>query len=87
MLPSFIKTNKHRRFEYQYRHYDPDKERHEELRKKYSGEEKDFSESRVRADLRSQWERNKRTQRSALPTTRLIIIIAFLSLISYLILS
>jgi hypothetical protein len=87
MLPSFFKTQRHKRFEYQYRHYDPDKERHEELKRKYSGEERDFSADRMRADLRSKWEQNKRAQRTALPGTRLLIIIAFLALLSYLILS
>ena len=86
MLPSLFKTQKHKRFEYQYRYYDPDKERHEELRKKYAGEGKEFSAERMRADLRSKWEQNKRSQRSALPGTRLLVIIAFLALLSYLIL-
>ncbi|MDZ7847273.1 MAG: hypothetical protein U5L96_11130 [Owenweeksia sp.] len=60
-LPSFIRQNQHKRFEFTPRYYDERKERLEEMRKKYrdgSAEEK-HSATDMRLRMSTEWAINR----------------------------
>jgi hypothetical protein len=87
-LPSFFKQNQHRRFEYSPRFYDERKERIEEMRKKYGGEEsaEKFSSTNFRMRMNSEWRNSGSRKGSRGTSLRLVVIVLALFLISYLIL-
>ncbi len=87
-LPSFIKQNKHKSFEFKPRYYDERKERIEELRKKYGkSEAKDpkAEKERFRENLSSRWQDTRQTKVNSSNRTLLLIIVALLALTYYLI--
>lgn len=83
-LPSFIKQNKHKSFEFKPRYYDERKERIQELRKKYGQTEsaKPNSGEHLRGKLSGHWQesRGAKVQRS---NRTLILIIAILLFVTY----
>ncbi len=81
-LPSFMKINRIRRFNFQPRYYDERKERLEQLKKKYHGKEKDQIEFRDR--LQESWSSRRKPQASGYPFRRLVLIMAFLFFLAYL---
>ena len=87
-LPSFIKQNQHRRFEYAPRFYNERKERLEEMRKKYGDQEgrAKFSSQDFRTRINSEWRSSNSRKSSGGTSFRLVIIVVALVLISYLIL-
>lgn len=87
-LPSFIRQNQHRRFEYAPRFYNERKERLEEMRKKYGDQEGQakFSGESFRMRVSSEWRNSDSRKKSGGTGFRLVIIVAALVLISYLIL-
>jgi len=88
-LPSFIRQNKHKSFEFKPRYYDEGKERIEELRRKYHSEENasegkrssDFS----RGDLSQAWRDNRQTKVKSSNRSLLFIIVGLLAITYYLI--
>lgn len=84
-LPSIFKQNQPRAFGYRPRYYDARKERLEEMKKKYSSTEADEqAEGReaLRVKLREEW-RGHRAKASSASNVRLIVILGFLFLIAY----
>lgn len=87
-LPSFIKQNKHKSFEFKPRYYDERKERIEDLRRKYGQKESSNSKAdreRLREDLSTKWHGNRQTKVNSSNRTLLLIIVALLALTYYLI--
>lgn len=78
-LPSFIKLNQNSRYKPRYRYYDPEKERMDELKKKY-GQSSDENEGdgvgmRMRSDFRRKAEDTRKVKRGRSSSRMLIIII------------
>lgn len=88
-LPSFIRQNKHKTFEFKPRYYDESKERIAELRKKYHGDS-EASEGKGRSDfsrgeLSQAWRDNRQTKVKSSNRTLLLIITGLLALTYYII--
>jgi len=83
-LPSFIKQNRHKNFEFKPRYYDERKERIQELRKKYGQETgaRPTGGEHLRGKLSNHWQesRGAKVQKS---NRTLILIIAILLFITY----
>ncbi len=83
-LPSIFKHHGPRAFEFKPRYYNERKERIEELKKKYDGDEAAVTTDGFREKVHAKWrtERNKSVRSSNM---RLVVIIAALFLLTYLI--
>lgn len=81
-IPSFMKINQHTRFEFTPRYYDERKERLESIKAKYSGNssEEEFQE-RIKGSFKQSAKTN--TKKGSKTNTRLIMIIAILSYLSW----
>lgn len=90
-LPSFMKLNRNKQFEFTPRYYDPKAERLEAIKRKYArdGEEAKrgdgYEAERLRVELRSKWAESRSKHASSSPL-RLVIIAAILFGLAYLIL-
>lgn len=87
-LPSFIRQNKHKSFEFKPRYYDERKERIEELRRKYGKKDATNAKAdreRLREDLSGKWHGSRQTKVNSSNRTLLLIIVALLALTYYLI--
>lgn len=84
-LPSFIKLNRHKRFEFTPRYYDADKERIEAVKRRYqqSGE---VSSDDMRVHIRERWQQTRRKNSDGKSSIRLILIAAILFFAAYYIL-
>jgi Flp pilus assembly protein TadB len=82
-LPSFIKQNRNKRFEYRPWFYDERKERLSKIKSEKTNSESNNEERKV--SLREHWSRNRRTGNKQ-SFVRLILITAFLFLLAYLLL-
>lgn len=84
-LPSFIRQNKHKSFEFKPRYYDENKERIDELRKKYHKTESTAnsqgSES-LRAAMQEKWSSNRAAKVQS-SNRRLLLIIGGLFALAY----
>lgn len=81
-LPSFIRQNKHKTFEFKPRYYNERKERIEELRKKYGKadpKERKGGEH-LRGELSDRWRENRQTKVNSSNRTLLLIVVALLAL-------
>jgi len=83
-LPSFMKINRIRRFDFKPRYYDERKERLDHLKKKYNDEGEKEVEFRDR--LQESWSNRHKPQASGYPFGRLVLIMAFLFFLAYLLL-
>lgn len=82
-LPSFIRQNKYKTFEFKPRYYDERKERIEELRKKYGEEVKQGKPKggeHLRGELSARWRDNRQTKVKSSNRTLFLIIISLLAL-------
>lgn len=81
-LPSFIKLNQNSRYKPRYRYYDPEKERMDELKKKYgqSSDENDTdgASMRLRSGFRKKAQDTRKVKRGRSSSRTLIIIILVL---------
>ncbi len=86
-LPSFIKQNSHRRFEFKPRYYNERKERLDEIKKKYEGvnPSKAITET-MREKMQMKW-REERKSSARNSNFRLVAIIGVLFLLTYLMLT
>ena len=87
-LPSFIRQNKHKNFEFKPRYYDERKERIDELRKKYGAKKGDNSSlggERLRDDLARKWRDNRQTKVKSSNRTLIYIVLSLLAITYYLI--
>jgi Flp pilus assembly protein TadB len=82
-LPSFIKQNRNKRFEYRPWFYDERKERLSKMKSEKTSSESNNEERKV--NLREHWSRNRRHGNKQ-SFVRLILITAFLFLLAYLLL-
>ncbi|MCR9155391.1 MAG: hypothetical protein NXI09_14910 [Bacteroidetes bacterium] len=88
-LPSFIRQNKHKSFEFKPRYYDESKERIAKLRRQYHGDSEgaegkgrsDFQ----RGDLSQAWRDNRQTKVKSSNRMLLIIILALLAITYFII--
>jgi hypothetical protein len=81
-LPTVFKQNRTRGFDYQPMYYDQRKEELENLKKKYEGEPVRLSKESFRANMRGDWKGGRGKQVGS-SNSRLLVIIAILSLITY----
>lgn len=84
-LPSFIRQNKHKTFEFKPRYYDESKERIAELRKKYNkqeGEESKVGGESMRAAMQQKWNGNRAAKVQS-SNRRLLYIIVGLFAVAY----
>lgn len=87
-LPSFFQQPKHRQFNVKPRYYDPEKERIEELKKRYDpsvSEEEKLEAAKAR--IRESFQRDPKKAKGTLSTKRLFIYLAVLALLLLWILS
>jgi hypothetical protein len=84
-LPSFIKINRHKRFEFTPRYYDADKERIEAVKRRYS-ETGQVNTEDMRVHLRERWQQTRRKNSDSKSSIRLILIAAILFFVAYYIL-
>lgn len=87
-LPSFIRQNRHKSFEFKPRYYDERKERIDELRKKYGASKGDNSSlggERLRDDLARNWRDNRQTKVKSSNRTLIFIVVSLLAITYYLI--
>lgn len=84
-LPTIFRQNRARGFDYKPMYYDEEKERREELKKKYAGEKTDPKEENFRSHFRSEMNRSRGKQVIS-SNSRLLFIIGILILLTYLIL-
>lgn len=86
-LPSFMKINRNKRFDFTPRYYDPQAERIEALKRKYQTEAADrgavFEKERMRVELRSKWEQSRSKHATGSPL-RLVVIAGLLFGLAYL---
>lgn len=78
-LPNFFPTPKHRQFNINPRYYDPEKERLEQLKKKYAAEtpqDEQLAEAKVR--IRESFQRNSKQTKGLLSSRRLMIYLVLL---------
>ncbi len=78
-LPNFFPTPKHRQFNINPRYYDPEKERLEQLKKKYAAEtpqDEQLAEAKVR--IRESFQRNTKQTKGLLSSRRLMIYLVLL---------
>lgn len=78
-LPNFFPTPKHRQFNINPRYYDPEKERLENLKKKYdtqTPEDEKLAEAKVR--IRESFQREQKQPKGLLSTRRLLIYLVIL---------
>ncbi len=85
-LPTIFKQGRARNFNYQPMYYDEEKERAEELKRKYAGEPEKLTREDFRGQMRSDWSRNRGKQAGS-SNIRLVVIAIALFLITYLILT
>ncbi|MGK0407523.1 MAG: hypothetical protein ACJAZH_001342 [Roseivirga sp.] len=86
-LPSFIKLNRNRSFDFKPRYYSERKERLEEVKRKYE-REKEISVAngeRLREDLGTKWQDTRQTKVNSSNRVLLLIIIALLAITYYII--
>lgn len=86
-LPSFIRQNKHKTFEFKPRYYDESKERIEELRKKYhrkEGEAAAVGGETMRAAMQHSWSGNRQGKVQSSNRRLLYIIVGLLAVTYYL---
>jgi hypothetical protein len=78
-FPSFIKLNQNSRYKPRYRYYDPEKERLDELKKKYGqSSDEDSADGigmRMRSDFRRKAEDTRKVKRGHSSSRTLVIII------------
>ena len=81
-LPSFIKINKHKRFELSPRYYSERKERLRRLQEKYEKIDGDVS---IRREFKERWSRNRKLTKSSssYATVRLVVIMIVLFALAY----
>jgi hypothetical protein len=86
-LPSFIKLNRNRSFEFKPRFYSERKERLDELKRKYEREKENSAANadRLREDMGVKWQDSRQTKVNSSNRTLLLIIIALLTLTYYII--
>jgi hypothetical protein len=86
-LPSFIKLNRNRSFEFKPRFYSERKERLDELKRKYEREKENSAANadRLREDMGVKWQDARQTKVNSSNRTLLLIIIALLTLTYYII--
>ena len=84
-LPSFIKINRHKRFEFTPRYYDADKERIEAVKRRYKDSGQVNTED-MRVHLRERWRETRRKNSDSKSSIRLILIAAILFFVAYYIL-
>ena len=84
-LPSFFKQNTYKRYQGTYRYYDPHKERIDNLRKKYhldenenSTEESSYFREEKTGQMRAQWEKSRKLQRSRSSARTLVLFVLML---------
>ena len=85
-LPSFMKINRNKRFDFTPRYYDPKAERIEALKRKYQPDADGggvFEKERMRVELRSKWEQSRSKHATGSPI-RLVIIAGLLFGLAYL---
>lgn len=78
-LPNFFPTPKHRQFDIHPRYYDPEKERLDNLKKKYdtqTPEEEKLAEAKVR--IHESFQRSTKPAKGLLSTRRLLIYLVIL---------
>ncbi len=79
-----MRQNKHKTFEFTPRYYDENKERLDNLRRKYQKQEDGNSNPRrtemLRGDLRQSWQNNRPSKVKSSNRTLLLIIVALLAL-------
>lgn len=88
-LPSFIRQNKHKTFEFKPRYYSESKERIEELRKKYQrqNEGKPKNGEHLRGELSTAWRDNRNTTVKSSNKTLLLIIVALCAITYHIIMN
>lgn len=85
-LPSFIKQNRHKTFEFKPRYYSERQERLEEIKRKYEREKgKPEKSESLREDLSAKWKDARQTKVNSSNRTLMFIIIALLSITYYII--
>lgn len=88
-IPSLLKTQSNKRFNFKPRYYDEVKERVEYRKKQILAEEKyqkrleNDHELALRERMQAKWERNTRANANKKANRRILVIIAILSLIAY----
>lgn len=89
-LPSFIRQNKHKTFEFKPRYYSESKERIEELRKKYQRQNeggKPKNGEHLRGELSNAWRDNRNTTVKSSNKTLLLIIVALCAITYHIIMN
>ncbi|MEQ9262826.1 MAG: hypothetical protein RLP14_06665 [Owenweeksia sp.] len=85
-LPTIFKQGNARNFNYQPLYYDEEKERRNELKRKYAGEPEKLTREDFRSQLRQDWQKTRGKQVGS-SNVRLVIIAIALFLITYLIIA
>lgn len=78
-MPNFFPTPKHRQFNINPRYYDPEKERLEQLKKKYTAETpQDEQLAEAKARIRESFQRSAKQPKGLLSSRRLLIYLVLL---------
>ena len=85
-LPTIFKQGRASNFNYQPLYYDEEKERSEELKRKYAGEPDKLTREDFRSQLKADWKKTRSRQVGS-SNMRLVLIVIGLLLVSYLIIS
>lgn len=89
-IPSFIRQNKHKSFEFKPRYYSESKERIEELRNKYQRQNEGKSRTsgeHLRGELSNAWRDNRNTKVKSSNKTLILIIVALCAMTYYIIMN
>lgn len=86
-LPSFIKQNRHKSFDFKPRYYSERKERLEEIKRKYEKEKltPEAKSASLRQDLSSSWQDARQTKVNSSNRMLMLIILALISITYYII--
>ncbi|PTM03902.1 MAG: hypothetical protein DA405_09075 [Bacteroidetes bacterium] len=86
-LPSFIKQNRHKAFEFKPRYYDERQERLDKLKRKYEREKqiKKTNGEHMRENLSNSWQDARQTKVNSSNRMLMVIILALLSITYYII--
>jgi len=86
-LPSFIKQNRHKSFDFKPRYYSERQERLQVVKRKYEREkdQKDATGENLRASISTTWQDSRQTKVNSSNRMLLLIIIALLGITYYII--